>query len=67
LKSSSRPVSWAPNFLTNFDGLTDDLVKKKQDYVGTSMITNYLRVELKSRFHWFYADGRFERNSEDRA
>jgi len=45
---------WAPNFLTNFDGLTDDLVKEKQDYVGISMITDYLRVEPEPRFQFWF-------------
>ena len=45
---------WAPNFLTNFDGLTDDLVNEKHDYVGISMITDYLRVEPEPRFQFWF-------------
>jgi len=45
---------WAPNFLTNFDGLTDDLVREKHDYVGISMMTDYLRVEPEPRFQFWF-------------
>jgi hypothetical protein len=45
---------WASNFLTNFDGLTDDLVKEKHDYVGISMMTDYLRVEPEPRFQFWF-------------
>jgi hypothetical protein len=45
---------WAPNFLTNFDGLTDDLVRERHDYVGISMITDYLRVEPEPRFQFWF-------------
>ncbi len=45
---------WAPNFLTNFDGVTDDLVKEKHDYIGISMVTDYLRVEPEPRFQFWF-------------